>query len=188
MLAYVFWHWPRPAVDRASYEQDLRNFHRTLATERPPGFQYSFVFRMGDAPWLPANAKAYEDWYVLDGSSALDAINEAAVSSRTKPAHDRAAQRAAGGAAGLYRFRRGQIDFASARIALWLSKPKGTSYDDFYASLDEATRRPGVGLWGRQMVLGPTPEFCLLAPEEISLDKDLNAMTQVLDPVWARDE
>ena len=38
------------------------------------------------------------------------------------------------------------------------------------------------------MVLGPTPEFCLLAPEEISLDKDLNATTQVLDPVWARDK
>src|SRR2546423_12855170 len=100
MLAYVFWHWPRPDVDRASYEQDLRNFHRTLVTERPPGFQYSFVFRVGNAPWLPANANAYEDWYVLDGSSALDAINEAAVSSRSKQAHDRAGPSAAGRAAG----------------------------------------------------------------------------------------
>lgn len=184
MLAYVFWHWPRPGVDRSAYEQDLREFHRALATEKPSGFQYSLVFRVGNAPWLPANVDACEDWYLLDASPALDVLNEAAVSSPSKQVHDRAARSAAGGVAGLYRFRRGRIDFNQAHFAVWLSKPEGTSYEDFYALLDEITSRSGVSLWGRQMVLGPTPEFCLLTPAELSLDKEFNAVNLSLDPIW----
>jgi hypothetical protein len=188
MLAYVFWHWPRPEVDRAAYEQDLREFHRTLLGERPAGFHYSSVFRISEAPWLPIKGTAYEDWYLTEDSAALDVLNHAAVNNRSQQPHDRAAQRAAGGTAGLYLFRHGQIDFDHARFAMWFSKPAGMSYEDFYASLTNVTDKNGVALWGRQMVLGPTPEFCLLTPQKISLDKDLHATTLVLDPVWARNE
>jgi hypothetical protein len=184
MLAYVFWHWPCSGVDRKSYEHALLEFHRSLSAPKPAGFQSSAVFRVRGAPWLPAKVESYEDWYVMDGSCALDRLNEAAIASPSKEFHDRAAKRAAGGTAGLYRLRRGQIDFRQSRFAQWLSKPAGTSYDDFYASVSQWTSRPRVGLWGRQMVLGPTPEFCLLSAEKILLAETFNALTLSLEQIW----
>lgn len=184
MLAYVFWHWPNADVNRKSYEDGLLEFHRTLAEHKPAGFQHSQVFRIHGAPWLPANVTGYEDWYLVNDSGALDALNDAAITYPRKEAHDRAAQRAAGGTAGLYRLRHGQIDLAEARFATWLSKPAGTSYDDFYASLSQLTGRAGVALWGRQMTLGPTTEFCLQSPEEITPDDTFNPVTINLEPIW----
>src|SRR5438046_1107736 len=185
MLAYVFWHWPNADVNRESYEDGLLEFHRALAEHRPAGFQHSQVFRIHGAPWLPANVNGYEDWYILDGSGALDVLNDAAITYPRKEAHDRAARRAAGGTAGLYRLRHGRADLAQARFATWLSKPAGTSYDDFYASLSQLTNKSGVGLWGRQMTLGPTTEFCLLSPEGISLAESFNAVTLGLEAIWS---
>lgn len=184
MLAYVFWHWPFTDVDRESYEEGLREFHRSLSAHKPVGFQYSAAFRINNVPWLPTNTTAYEDWYLVDGSCALDVLNDAAITAPSKESHDRAAQRAAGGTAGLYRLRRGQIDFASVLFATWLSKPNGTSYDDFYASLARFTDEPGVGLWGRQMTLGPTTEFCLHCRKRISLPGSIKALTLSMDQVF----
>jgi hypothetical protein len=184
MLAYVFWHWPNADVDRDTYEDGLIDFHRTLSEHKPAGFQYSAAFRIERVPWLGDVATAYEDWYLVDGSGALDVLNDAAISYPRKESHDRAAQRAAGGTAGLYRLRRGELDLQQARFAAWLAKPAGTSYDDFYALLSESTSKSGAGLWGRQMTLGPTTEFCLQSAEEISLPNSLSAVTVALEPVW----
>jgi len=50
---------------------------------------------------------------------------------------------------------------ADARPAAWFDKSAGASYDEFLG------RRGGRGsLWQRQMVLGPTPEFCSLGDED----------------------
>ena len=185
MLAYVFWHWPFSNVDRESYEDDLMKFHTSLASSKPNGFQYSVVFRIKGAHWTGEGAEAYEDWYVVEGSSALDVLNDAAISYAHKEPHDRVAQRAAGGAGGLYRFRSGQVDVRGSRFATWLSKPEGSSYEMFYDSLSGWTSQPRVGLWGRQMVLGPTPEFCLLSPERIDLPATLNGLTLELEPIWS---
>ena len=41
-----------------------------------------------------------------------------------------------------------------------------------YAEFDESLRpfiAGGCCLWGRRMTLGPTPEFCLHAPAEVSV-------------------
>ena len=185
MLAYVFWHWPQAEVNRESYEDGLLEFHRMLAAHKPDGFQHSQIFRIQEAPWLPANVTGYEDWYLLEGSGALDVLNDAAITHPRKETHDRAAQRAAGGTAGLYRLRHGQIDLAPARFATWLSKPAGTSYDDFYAALAQFTGGAGVALWGRQMTLGPTTEFCLRSSKEIFLPDDrFHPLTIDLEPVW----
>ncbi|HVS20416.1 MAG TPA: hypothetical protein VHD88_01145 [Pyrinomonadaceae bacterium] len=184
MLAYVFWHWPSAEVNSEAYQKALLEFHQSLSAHKPAGFLYSIVFRIRGAPWLAANVEGYEDWYIVDGSGALDVLNEAAVTYPSKQFHDRAAKRAAGGTAGLYRFRRGQIDFSQARFGLWLSKPTGTSYDDFYASLSQVTSAPAVALWGRQMVLGPTPEFFVLSPEKISLNESFNALTTGIELIW----
>ncbi len=46
-------------------------------------------------------------------------------------------------------------------------------YDDFYKLLAHVTAQPGVALWGRQMVLGPTSEFCLHSSAPVELPANL---------------
>ena len=167
MLAYVFWHWPQPQIDTGSYVDHLVEFHRTLAANKPDGFRESVVFRIRNANWLNTDGDAYEEWYLLDDSAAMDRLNEAAVTGVCEEPHNRVARAAADGTGGLYRLRAGAEDLAEARYAVWLSKPGGVSYKDFYASLARLTSQPGVALWGRQMTLGPTTEFCIHSPTQI---------------------
>lgn len=83
---------------------------------------------------------------------------------------------AADGTGGLYRLRAGTADLAQAKFATWLSKPAGVSYKDFYTELEPLTTQPGVALWGRQMTLGPTTEFCIHSQTTV----ELSASTRVL--------
>ena len=169
MLAYVFWHWPQASVDRESYEAHTASFHRTLAANKPRGFQQSVVFRIEGADWLQTGGPAYEEWYLLDDSAAMDGLNDAAVSGACEEPHNRVAREAAGGTGGLYRLRAGQEVLSEAKFAVWLAKPDGVSYHEFYETLAPFTSQPGVALWGRQMTLGPTTEFCLHSPTKIEL-------------------
>jgi hypothetical protein len=162
MLAYVFWHWPRPEIERGQYLDHLSEFHRTLAANKPPGFQRSVVFGIHGANWLNTDGEAFEEWYLVDDSAALDPLNDAAVSDACEEPHNRVARQAADGTGGLYRLRAGTAaDLAEAKFATWLSKPAGVSYKDFYDGLESLTSQTGVALWGRQMTLGPTTEFCI---------------------------
>ena len=173
MLAYVFWHWPQPGIDEETYVAHLADFHQTLAAKKPSGFQHSTVFRIRDAAWLNTQGDAYEEWYLLDDSAAMDRLNEAAVSGACEEPHNRVAREAADGIGGLYRLRCGQENLAQSRFAVWLSKPAGVSYSDFYAALQPLTSQQGVALWGRQMTLGPTTEFCLHSSTQIELPQQL---------------
>jgi len=184
MLAYVFWHWPSVEVDRQAYEASLQGFQTVLSENKPAGFYDAAVFRIKGAPWLPANTSGYEDWYIVQDSGALDLLNDAAVTPPRKDAHDVAARQAAGGTAGLYRLRQGQLTVGRARTAVWLAKPAGMSYADFFAALAPLTGQPDTGLWGRQMTLGPTTEFCLLSPEEIVLPGNLTGLNLRLESIW----
>jgi hypothetical protein len=178
MLAYVFWHWPQPGVDAQSYVDHLVSFHRTLNENKPAGFHGSRVFRMRGVSWLDTTGDAYEDWYLLDDSSALDRINEAAVSGPCEAPHNLVAREAAGGTAGLYRLRTGDA-FAEPRLAFWLSKPEGISYPSFYSILEPIITNAGAALWGRQMTLGPTTEFLIHSATSIELPSNWTA-NQVL--------
>lgn len=152
MLAYVFWHWQVDGgANRSAYEQVQAAFHQRLAGAPPAGFLRSWSFRVGGAPWLKV-ADAYEDWYLLADSAALDALNDAAVAPPAKGAHDAAATGAAG-MGGLYRLHSGEPDPRSGP-AHWFHKPAGASYAEIYAGAGSAR-----ALWRRQMVLGPAPEF-----------------------------
>ncbi|HEU4794975.1 MAG TPA: hypothetical protein VFT02_05045 [Pyrinomonadaceae bacterium] len=169
MLAYVFWHWPQASVERATYVARLEDFHHTLAANRPQGFRHSVVFAIEDADWLDYSGVAYEEWYLLDNSAAMDRLNEGAVSGACEEPHNAVARHAAGGTGGLYRLRSGEEILPEARFAVWLSKPEGVSYRDFYDALAPLTAQPNVALWGRQMTLGPTTEFCLHSQTPIQL-------------------
>jgi hypothetical protein len=169
MLAYVFWHWPQSSVERDAYEDHLREYQQTLAANKSIGFQQSVVFRIRGVSWLNTSDEAYEDWYLLDDSAAMDALNDAAVSGACEEPHNRVAREAADGRGGLYRLREGVENLEQAKFAIWLSKPAGVSYKTFYADLQSLTSQPGVALWGRQMTLGPTTEFCIHNQNPIEL-------------------
>jgi hypothetical protein len=51
LLAYVFWHWKRPEVTTADYEDRQRGFHAVLGVSPSPGFVDSFSFGVSNAPW-----------------------------------------------------------------------------------------------------------------------------------------
>ena len=174
MLAYVFWHWPQAQVEVSEYEARLREFQASLRAHPPAGFRDSAVFRVSAAPWLGAE-QGYEDWYLVEGSVALDPLNDGAVAPACRAAHDAAARLAAGGTAGLYRLRAGQAALDHVKFSCWFGKPAGMLYDDFYKLLAPVTAEPGVALWGRQMTLGPTPEFCLHSAAGVELTSSLQA-------------
>jgi hypothetical protein len=183
MLAYVFWHWPQASVDTATYVAHLEGFHRTLAANKPEGFHRSVVFQIADADWLQTRSVAYEEWYLLDDSAAMDPLNDAAVSGVCEEPHNRVAREAAGGTGGLYRLRAGAGDLSEARFAIWLSKPEGVAYRDFFEALNSLTSQPGVALWGRQMTLGPTTEFCLHSQTPVQLPAGFSGRQLPLTPL-----
>ena len=185
MLAYVFWHWPQPQIARNEYLDHLSAFHRTLAVNKPSGFQHSVVFSIRRANWLNTTGEAFEEWYLLDDSAAMDILNDAAVSGVCEEPHNKVARAAADGTGGLYRFRTGDQQLAQSKYATWLSKPNGVSYKDFYDALQPRTSQPGTALWGRQMTLGPTTEFCVHSPTSIQLPDNYTRQTIPLELIWS---
>ncbi|HKU75466.1 MAG TPA: hypothetical protein VJR02_16255 [Pyrinomonadaceae bacterium] len=184
MLAYVFWHWPQPSIERGTYEDHLRQFQETLSVNKSSGFQQSVVFRIRGASWLNTSDDAYEEWYLLDDSAAMDPLNQAAVSGACEEPHNRVAREAADGTGGLYRLREGIETLDLAKFAIWLSKPAGVSYKTFYADLQSLTSQPGVALWGRQMTLGPTTEFCIHGQTSIELPAGYSGHSIGLERVY----
>ncbi len=183
MLGYVFWHAPQPGVEPTEYERLVTAFHEVLATEELPDFRYSATFRIGSVPWLQAEGAVYEDWYLVEHSGVLDAPNEAAVTAHRKAPHDRAAAVAGSGAGGLYRLRLGQPNPCDTRVGLWVSKLPAQTYAEFYAGMEPIVKETGAALWGRQMVLGPAPEFCLHAATDVELPR-FTSRRVLMELVW----
>ena len=157
MLAYVFWHRPRDGVDAAGYVASLTAFHERIgvpswfaALERPPWSE--------DAGW-------YEDWYLVEDWNGLGRLNEAAVTGSRRAPHDAAAALVADGIAGVYALVGGRPERPG--WAGWVAKPADVDYEAFEPALRAATGSGSV--WKRQMVLGPTPEFVVLAPGPVPL-------------------
>jgi hypothetical protein len=186
MLAYVFWHWRFPTVEETAYERRIVEFQEALRTQRPRGFQYSVVLKVGLAPWVGRDEDVYEEWYVVENSAALDALNEAAVSGACKEPHNQVAKDAAGGAGGLYRLRAGEAGLTTARVALWFAKPAGMSYETLYGMLQaEVVRAPAGGsMWQRQMVLGPAPEFCWHSAQDYRLLEGFEYLDIPMKQIW----
>ena len=185
MLAYVFWHWPRASVAAERYEAELAGFHRSLADRRPNGYLRSTSFRVRDAPWAAARPAAYEDWYLLDGFAALGAIEHDAMAPPHRRPHDRVAESAGGGTAGLYRPWLGEPDPGSGAVA-WFSKPEGMSYDALRELLSPLSARGG-SVWVRRLVLGPAPEFRFSSESPVALPQILQAIRTETAPFASGD-
>lgn len=191
MLAYVFWHRARAGVPPVAYQQSLLEFHRALAAAAPHGLVRSATFSVDQVPWLPAGADedasepGYADWYLTGSSAALDELNAAAVGPLCAQAHTEVAACTGPSCAGLYTLRAGDSAIEAGRVATWVSKPRGMGYREFDAGMEAALRTPGTGLWRRQMVLGPTPEFCLLAPAPVAPPVGEVAVVATAELLWS---
>ena len=172
-LAYVFSHRPADGVDIADYETALKRFHASLAGSPPVGFLGSSTFRTGDR---------YSDWYLVESSAALDFLNEAAVSGARTQAHDAAAGMAVDFAGKLYGLSAGE-PLSDPGYEVRFSKPAGTGYADLYQRMKQYTAKPGASLWRRMMVLGPPPEFCLIAPSDLELPLEFRPEVLRRDPI-----
>ena len=185
-LAYVFWHWRQPAASRDAYEAAQLAFQRALAESPSPGFVRSFSHAIAGAPWANDGGEAYEDWYLVRDSAALDPLDEAAVTAGRRTAHDAAASLSAAGTAGLYQLRLGTAPTAP-RSAQWFVKPAGMSYPQLFAAVEPVLTPLGGSLWMRRMTLGPATEFCVLAREPAALAAPFQMFAFSLRPVWNDD-
>jgi hypothetical protein len=70
MLAYVFWHRPKPEVDVGAYEDAQHSFHALLEIR-------SASFRVAELPFGDRRS-AYEDWYLVRDWADLGELNETA--------------------------------------------------------------------------------------------------------------
>jgi hypothetical protein len=183
MLAYVFWHWRRPTAAAADYEAAQRRFHAALSAAPPPGFLRSFSVAFEGAPWAANRGEAYEDWYLVDGSAALDPLNAAAISASRQAPHDATAALAAGGTAGLYSLRQGDPVAPPAMLA-WFAKPDSMSYRELFTMLEPLTSSAGAALWCRQMTLGPALEFCIHTRDSVMLPAPVAPLVFRTRPVW----
>lgn len=173
MLAYVFFHRAAPGVEARAYETALRRFHSSLAGEPPPGFLGSSTYRVGGG---------YADWYLVDSSGALDVLNEAAVNAARSASHDAVAHMSSDGAGKLLMLVSGGAP-AGGAFEIRFSKPAGMGYGELYERLKPWTDQPELTLWRRMMVLGPPPEFCLLAPSEVQLPAEMKPEVLMREPV-----
>jgi len=186
LLAYVFWHWRQASAAAETYEAAQLAFQRALAESPSVGFVRSFSHAITGAPWANGGGEAYEDWYLVRDSAALDPLDEAAVTAGRRSAHDAAASLAAAGTAGLYQLRLGSAPVAP-QFAHWFVKPAGMSYPQLYAAIEPALAPVGGSLWVRRMTFGPATEFCVLAREPASLAPAFQMLAVLLRPVWSDD-
>jgi len=173
VIAYQFFHQIEDGADDVEYEAGLRHFHVAMREAGIPGFVGSRTYRTGDT---------YFDWYVVETSAALDYLNDAAVTGSRSPLHDSVAVHAVSFTGKLLKLAAGRYD-PEFGVEIRFSKPRGMLYPDLYRQLEPWTARPDTSLWRRMMVLGPAPEFSLLARTEVVLPREMEPVLMRLEPV-----
>lgn len=186
MLAYVFWHRPRAAVSAAEYELALARFHEGLGRSACPGLISSAVQSTSALPWLDGQP-GYEDWYIVQGSWALDPLNGFAVSGEMGVLHGAVAAMMDGGYGGLYAAGWAEDVHPRHSRVLWLTRPRGIDYrpvlEPFFRSLSAP-----LAWWRRQMVLGPGAEFAVITPpeQELTAPEGWDALAADRTRLWPR--
>ncbi|MEM0136460.1 MAG: hypothetical protein QXU18_14735, partial [Thermoplasmatales archaeon] len=138
------------------------------------GYLGSISFKIEGAHWMGSKKSGYEDWYYMTDSGVIDILNRGAITGNMMPVHNNAAGLATGMHAGLYQLKSSSAKNKEATWCIWLSKPSGRSYDDFERMIGSTVASHNVDLFRRQMVLGPTPEFCILSEKRIDFEPQTN--------------
>ena len=171
MLVYVFWHQPRAGVALDEYAGALLAFESVFKLQGDVEDVQSF--RMESVPWFGGGHKVYTDWYSMTDSSKLDAVNTNAVTGASEKPHHTIAAMAGNGAGSLYDTTYEGCAIDEARNSVWLEKPNGMGYSDFREKWKEL-EQTGVCLLQRRMALGPSPEFCVMSVEPVTLPDGLS--------------
>jgi len=74
-----------------------------------------------------------------------------------------------GGIGEVYKLYGYEPSLDDASWAAWFRKPDGTKYTNFFHELSRTTSDSMSGLFQRQLVLGPAPEFCILGAIPVKL-------------------
>jgi hypothetical protein len=166
LLAYLFWHRAAEGVPAERYEAAQQRLHRSLAARPPEGYAGSARFRAQELPWLEGVGAGYEDWYLVQDWTALGILREAAIAAGHRSAHDAAARQAAVGVGAVYRLAEGRWSPREVRVAVWVTAARGRAEATVAPLLlGDGIDEVGGGLWRRELVLGPAPEYCLLTSE-----------------------
>jgi hypothetical protein len=182
-IAYVFWHWPRPDISTEEYERKLGSFLRVLSEGKPAGLIEALSFRVDALPWSPQRGSLYEDWYVVESFSSLGGLNEAAVAGETRGPHDSIAKDYLKGAGGILKSIGGDLRLREARRATWIEKPIGPSYQSYHQEVAGIVGDRRTDLWRRQMVLGPSPQFCVHSEEALQFPENFRPIGTKMDPI-----
>ena len=182
ILAYTIWHWPRQGVERGVYEARQKHFHAVLAQDPAAGFRASQSTRATCLPWANDGREVYQDRFLVDSWSVFDRLEPHTISGVRQEPHRQVAISVAGAIAGMYGLRLGTLQRAP-RWSYWFSKPDGMTYDDLDASLRPVLKN-SAALWGRKLVLGPTPEFCVESEAPVELRGFARPLVVRLEPVW----
>ena len=167
MLGYVFWHAAPSISATAEYEKRLLHFGRALANAKIRGLLGNASYAISQTPWL--GEPGYEDWAWLESSRALDALNEGAVSGAMEQPHNAIAQTTKhGGFGALYYLVAGDHKIPGDSKVMWLSRPRGINWRDIMPIILKSANSE-VAVWRRQMVLGPSTEFAVIGPPNLTL-------------------
>jgi hypothetical protein len=162
MLAYLFWHSPRPGVPRDEYERLLIDFHAGLALEGVT----TAAFRLERLPFAPrsgAQTGGYEDWYLVEDWAALGELAGMATGSAHSPRHGAVGELSGEGWGAVYALMRGTARPPAG--VRWLEKPRAQPLEAFLA------HEPAESVWRRQLVLGPAAELCLAAEASVGRER-----------------
>jgi hypothetical protein len=194
-LKFVLWTWPSASADVAEFRENRVKFHQVLANSRVAGYLGSGIFQVDTAPWAGAflfenspwsggHNAVFEEWYLLHGSAALDALNEGTIAGPYKESHAKFLRKDLGGeCAGLYYLRSGDPErvlsgLTDCRHSAWFNKTYPT-YDDLVGRLTPGMKMSNSVLWRRLLVLGPTHEFHLDVDASVALPDELK-------PCWVK--
>ena len=107
----------------------------------------------------------YEDWYLVDGWSAVGVLEEASVARGHQSSHAAVAAMTSVSKGAIYRLIEGLQRLERAPLAVWVKRSPGHAPVTIEDLLADGMERDAAGLWRRCLGLGPAPEYCLLAEE-----------------------